>query len=91
MTEPVRDNPALSRFELATAGITAVAAYTLAGNVITLTHTEVPAAARNRGIASRLVEGALHAIRTRGLKVVVRCPFVQAYIDKHPEFRDLLA
>ncbi len=65
-----------------------MANYTLAGNTITFTHTEVPPAARRRGIASRLVEG---AVRARGLKVFVRCPFVQAYIDKHAEFADLLA
>lgn len=91
MIEAVRDNPALSRFELAVAGIVAIAEYTLAGDVLTFTHTEVPVAARNRGIASRLVEGALRAVRARGLKVVVRCQFVQAYIDKHPEYRDLQA
>jgi len=87
----VRDNAALSRFELDANGVTAVANYTIAGNVITFTHTEVPAAARGAGIASRLIAGALDAVRARGLKVVARCSFVSAYFDKHPEARDLLA
>jgi hypothetical protein len=40
------DNPALSSFELDANGVTAVANYTLDGNVMTLTHTETPQAAR---------------------------------------------
>jgi predicted GNAT family acetyltransferase len=37
------------------------------------------------------VRGELEALRAQGLKVVARCPFVAAYIKKHPEFQDLLA
>jgi predicted GNAT family acetyltransferase len=91
MPAAVRDNPALSRFELDANGVTAVAHYQLAGKVITFTHTEVPPQARHGGIASRLIAGALHAVRARGLKIVPRCSFVKAYVDKHPEVRDLLA
>jgi uncharacterized protein len=88
---PVRDNTALSRFELDADGITAFANYQLAGNVITIAHTETPPQARGRGIASKLVAGTLDAVRARGLKLVPRCPFVRAYIARHPEYRDLLA
>ena len=86
-----RDNPALSRFELDAGGVTAFVNYRLADGTITLLHTETPAQARGRGIASRLVDGVLEAARARGLKVIPRCAFVRAYIAKHPEFRDLLA
>ena len=51
----VRDNPALSRFELTAEGATALAYYRLADGVLTFTHTEVPPQFRQRGIASRLV------------------------------------
>jgi predicted GNAT family acetyltransferase len=91
MTGAVRDNTALSRFELEADGVTAVANYTLDGRVITFTHTEVPPQARHGGIASHLIEGALEQVRARGLKIVPRCSFVHAYLDKHPEFRDLVA
>jgi uncharacterized protein len=87
----VRDNAALSRFELAADGVTAFANYRIAGNVITIMHTETPVQARGRGLASQLVSGALENVRARGLKVVPRCPFVRAYIAKHPDYRDLLA
>jgi uncharacterized protein len=91
MAAAVRDNTALSRFELDADGMTAVASYRLNGGIMTFTHTEVPPQARHAGIASRLIEGALASARARGLKIVPRCSFVQAYVDKHAEVRDLLA
>jgi uncharacterized protein len=87
----IRDNAALSRFELNDGGVTVVLNYKLAGHVLTLAHTETPVAARGRGLASRLVEAVLQEARERGLKIVPRCPFVTAYLEKHPEFRDLVA
>jgi len=91
MAAAVRDNPALSRFELDANGVTAVANYKIADGVITFTHTEVPPQARGGGTASRLIAGALEAARARGLKVVAHCSFVRVYLAKHPEFQDLLA
>lgn len=91
MAAEVRDNPALSRFELDVNGVTAVANYQLKGAVMTITHTEVPPQARHGGIASQLIAGALQVARARGLKIVPRCSFVKAYVDEHPEVRDLLA
>ncbi len=87
----IRDNTALSRFELDDGGVTVVLNYRLAGDALTLTHTETPVAVRGRGLASRLVEAVLRQARERGLKVVPRCAFVSAYLEKHPEFRDLVA
>jgi hypothetical protein len=91
MAAAVRDNTALSRFELDAGGVTAFVNYDLADGAIALLHTETPPRARGQGIASRLVEGVLEAARARGLKVIPRCAFVRGYIAKHPEFRDLLA
>ena len=53
-------------------------------------HTEVPAALRGQGIASRLTRGVLETARAQGLKVVPRCSFVAAFMSRHPEFNDLL-
>jgi predicted GNAT family acetyltransferase len=91
MTSTVRDNTALSRFELDAGGVTAFMTYRRGDGVITLQHTETPPQARGQGIASRLVAGVLDIVRARGLKIIPRCPFVSAYIAKHPEFGDLLA
>ena len=86
----VRDNPALNRFELDVEGGVAVAHYRAAPGRITITHTEVPTALRGLGIGSVLVRGALELARAQGLKVASGCPFVSAYLGKHPEFNDLL-
>jgi hypothetical protein len=90
MPSGVHDNTDLSRFELDADGLTTFMNYRLAGNVISLDHTETPVAARGRGLASRLVEGALQIVRARALKIVPRCPFVRAYLGKHPEYDDLV-
>lgn len=91
MDSAVRDNTAFSRFELDADGITAMANYQLADGVMTFTHTEVPTLARHKGIASRLIEGAVAEVRARGLKIVPRCSFVREYLDNHPEYVNLLA
>ena len=90
MADGVRDNSALHRFELDTDGHTAYAYYQMAPGVITLNHTEVPPALGGRGVGSALVRGVLEAVRARGLKVVPKCPFVSAFMGRHPEFNDLL-
>ena len=90
MLDAVRDIKALHRFEMDAGADTAVAYYGLAPGVITLTHTEVPAALWGQGIGSRLVRGVLEAARAQGLKVVPRCSFVSAYLGQHPEFNDLV-
>jgi hypothetical protein len=86
----VRDNKARSRFELDVGDAVAFANYRLAPSTVIITHTETPRALRGRGIASQLVEGALQLIRADGLKVVAGCGFVVDYLQKHPEFADLV-
>jgi predicted GNAT family acetyltransferase len=86
----VRDNRAQSRFELEVEGAIAFANYRLTPSTVILTHTETPRALRGRGIASELVRGALEMIRADGRKVVAGCGFVVDYLQKHPEFSDLV-
>jgi predicted GNAT family acetyltransferase len=86
----VRDNKALSRFELDIEGATAFANYRLTSSSVIITHTETPRALRGRGIASELLQGALQLIRADGLKVIAGCGFVVDYLQKHPEFADLM-
>lgn len=90
MPNDIRDNAALSRFELDAGGETAFAYYRKEPGVITITHTEVPSAIGGRGVGTALVLGALKSIRAQGLKVVPRCPFVGAVMARHREFDDLL-
>ena len=86
----VRDNPGASRFELESEGGVAFSAYRREPGVITFTHTVVPDVFRGQGIGGALARGALDRVRQSGDKVVARCPFIAAFIQKHPEYQDLL-
>ena len=86
----VRDNKSRRRFELDVEGTVAFANYRLTPDTVIITHTETPRALRGRGIASELVKGALEIIRADDLKVVAGCGFVVDYLQKHPEFSDMV-
>lgn len=87
----VTNNAERRRFELETAAGLAIADYRLAGSTMTIYHTEVPLSLRGRGIGARLVHGALEEVRRANLKVVPACSFVREFVDRNPEFADLLA
>jgi predicted GNAT family acetyltransferase len=57
---------------------------------VALVHTEVDPDAEGHGLGTVLVQGALDDLRARGLKVVPVCPFVAAFIRRHPEYDDLV-
>jgi predicted GNAT family acetyltransferase len=84
------NNKAQHRFELTVEGHLAAAYYKLEGNVVTFIHTEVPPELGGKGVGSKLVQGALDQVRAEGMKVIPSCPFVKAWIGKHPEYKDLL-
>jgi uncharacterized protein len=86
----VTDNPARNRFELELEGDVAFASYQLSDGELTIFHTEVPLGLRERGIGSLLVKEVLDQARRRGLKVVPMCSFVRSFIDRNPEYRDLV-
>jgi predicted GNAT family acetyltransferase len=89
MTEVI-NNRAQHRYELAVDGHIAATYYEISGDVITIVHTEVPPELGGKGIGSKLIKGALDQVRADGLKVIAQCPFAKAYIEKHPEYADLL-
>jgi predicted GNAT family acetyltransferase len=78
------------RFEIERDGEVAYLNYSLAGNILTLDHTEVPEKLRQLGLASSLAETALRWARDHNLKVDIVCPTVQQYVAKHPEYSDLI-
>jgi hypothetical protein len=87
----VRDNEAEEQFELEVDGQVALLAYFREGATIYYPHTEVPSSLRRHGLAARLSRYALDHARTNGLNVVPGCPYVRAYIRRHPEYADLVA
>lgn len=80
-----RDNLQAHRFELDIGGQTAFLQYQRKGRDLVLVHTEVPPAFRGRGFAGVLTMAALAAAAREHLRVVVVCPFVRAFLKKHPE------
>ena len=89
MSNNVRDNTNRHRFEFDADGHIAFSNYTRADGVLTILHTEVPKELEGRGIGSALVRGVLDIARANRLKVRAVCPFVKAYLDRHPEYADL--
>lgn len=68
-----------------------VLSYVRSDGVIDLQHTAVPDEFGGKGVGSALIRFALDEARRSGERVVPTCPFVQSYLDKHPDQRDLLA
>jgi hypothetical protein len=88
----VANNPAQQRYELASGDrLLGIARYRPDGaEVLNFVHTEIEPSAEGQGYGSRLVQGALDDVRSSGKRVIASCRFVAAYIDEHPEYRDLL-
>ena len=87
----VRDAPEASRYEARVDDRLAGASfYERVGNVVVFTHTEVDTAFEGQGVGGRLVRGALDDVRRQGGQVVARCPFVRAWLERHPDYQDLV-
>jgi len=88
----VVDNPDQHRYEARDADGTVLgfSRYRLTGDTVVFTHTEVDPATEGQGVGSQLVRGALDDVRRRGLQMVPQCPFVKAYVDRHPEYESLI-
>jgi len=78
------------RFEIEQDGEIAYLEYALAGRVLELIHTEVPAKMQGTGAASLLIKSAFAWAREHQVKVDVICPFATEYLGRHPEFSDLV-
>ena len=81
----VTDNREARRFELVVDGQTAVLTYERTPTSLVLVHTEVPPSLRGRHLADALAKAAIDAGRAAGLRIVAVCPFVKAYLSKHPD------
>ena len=85
------DNPAQSRYEMTADGeVAAWAEYRRDGDVMRFLHTEVQGAYEGHGLASRLAAFALDDARRQGLRAVPDCPFMARYVERHPEYADLV-
>ncbi len=90
--QQVQHDESAHRFSISLPGGTALLAYAPAGEgVLEFFSTYVPPAERGRGVAGRLVTAGLDHARSRGLRVIPSCWYVQVYLTAHPEYGDLVA
>ncbi len=68
-----------------------VVGYAKSGAAYDLLHTFVPEELRGHGVADQLVQGALDQIKAQGAKFIPTCPFVQAFLKRHPEYQEDVA
>jgi predicted GNAT family acetyltransferase len=92
----VRDNPEQTRYEIEAddGRLGAFVRYRLIARpdatVADFVHTETEPGYQGQGLASALLRGALDDARRRGWAVLPSCPFVLAYLGKHPDYVDLV-
>jgi predicted GNAT family acetyltransferase len=88
----VQDNRAELRYELVRGGeVLGFLLYRIEPDAVVLVHTDVDPAYEGQGLGSVLVKGALDDLRERGVRAVPLCPFVRAYIRRHPEYTPVSA
>ena len=89
MESDIRDNPAMSRFEMPVGdGAIAVAYYKVEDGRVVLLHTEVPQELSGLGYGSRLAHGVFEALRRDGKRVIAKCHFMSSNAARHPEYGD---
>jgi predicted GNAT family acetyltransferase len=88
----VTDRPNELRYEIEVDGeVAGFLMYRREPDVLELVHTDVDPKWEGQGVGAALVKGALDDVRARDLKVRPYCPFVAAYIKRHPEYEDVVA
>jgi predicted GNAT family acetyltransferase len=88
----VSDRPEQLRYEIEVDGeVAGFINYRREPGIVDLVHTDVDPKWEGKRVGSALVRGALDDLRARGLKVRPTCPFVRAYLKRHPEYQDLIA
>jgi len=89
MTDIIHHEPQC-RFEHIVDGHVCELDYQLDGQRMSILHTVVPPEAGGRGIAALLTRAALDMARSRGWRVQPVCSYAATYIERHPEYADLL-
>jgi len=92
MTTTVANDAAGGRFIAYVDGAEAGSAYyEVEDGTITFTHTEVGDEFEGKGVGGALAKHALDDSRAKDLRVVARCPFIAGWIERHPDYGDLVA
>ena len=87
----MHDAPEADRYEIRDGDrLLGLAAYQRRGDELVFTHTEIDPEAEGSGLGGKLVRAALDDVRAKGGRVEPRCSFVRGWIDRHPEYGDLV-
>jgi hypothetical protein len=88
----VVDNAESSRYEILLDGESVgFAAYHDTADGVLLPHAEVRTELNGQGIGTALAAGALDDIRRQGKRAVPLCPFIVDFVQRHPEYKDLVS
>ena len=91
MSYPFEHEPEAGRFSVVVDGARSLLQYRLQDGVMRIVHTEVPTELSGHGIAADLMRAALDHARANGWRVVPACSYAQAFMQRHPDYADLLA
>ncbi|MEZ4881337.1 MAG: GNAT family N-acetyltransferase [Flavobacteriaceae bacterium] len=90
ITIPLVKNETKKRFEIEINGHFAFINYGEMGNQIALVHTEAEPELAGTGAASAVVEKTLSWIEQNNKTLLPFCPYVFAYIQKHPDWKRIV-
>ena len=91
MSVTVTNVPERSRYEASVDGkLAGFAEYLRKGDIVIFTHTEVDARHEGQGVAGTIAREVLDDVRRRGLRALLRCPFLAKWVTRHPEYDDVL-
>jgi uncharacterized protein len=85
----IKNNAEAHRFEAVLDGKTAMVEYMIAGQNMIFTHTEVPPEYEGKGVGNKMAQVALDYAKTEGYKIQALCPFIAAYVRRHPEYHPI--
>jgi len=88
----VANQPERNRYELSSAGsLAGFLAYRRREGSLDLVHTEILPEYEGKGLAAQLVREALDDLRACGQKMVPSCSYVATFVQRHPQYQDLVA
>jgi len=87
---PLTVNAEAHDLEMNVDGNIAIIEYELSDGILKLIHTEVPPVLEGKGVGSAIVLKALNFAKENNYKIVPICPFVQAYLKRHPQWNEII-
>ena len=89
MKYDIQHNQSQHRFETTIENLLCVIDYSLNDTNLSLNSVRVPKALEGRGVAGELTQTALDWARSKNYRVIPVCPYVQAWLKRHPEYQIL--